>query len=190
MAAAVVCHPHPHFGGTMHNHVVFRIGDACRKAGISAVRFNFRGVGRSTGKSTASEAEDDDVRTALDWLAGQQPGVPLWATGFSFGAEAASRVGAADPRVTALLCAGPPREGRDFGFLATTTKPKAIVAGEHDEFCPDLADWASELPEPLRWWVVPGADHLFSAHRPELERALAEAVAYLTDFPLDRGMLS
>ncbi|MBM3271044.1 MAG: alpha/beta hydrolase [Candidatus Sericytochromatia bacterium] len=179
--AAVVCHPHPRHGGTMHNHVVFRIADACRRAGISALRFNFRGVGRSTGVSTASEAEDEDVLAALAALAAEEPGVPLWCTGFSFGSVAACRVGAGDPRVEALLAVGPPIGGWNMDFLAHASKPKAFIAGDQDEFCPDLADWAHLLPEPRRWWVVPGADHLFTLHRTALEATLDRAVAYLLD---------
>ncbi len=178
-AAAVVCHPHPHHGGNMHNHVVFRIADALRKAGISALRFNFRGVGKSTGTSEASEAETEDVRAALDFLAAREPGTPLWATGFSFGSWAATRVGSTDARVVALLAVGPPYAGWDLDFLADVKKPKGFIAGEQDRFAPDLASWANRFSAPCRWWVVPRADHLFTRHRLELEAALAEAVAYL-----------
>lgn len=180
-AAAVVCHPHPHHGGTMHSHVVFRIADACRKAGVSALRFNFRGVGKSTGISTASEAEDEDVRAALAYLAESEPGVPLWATGFSFGSVASARVGAADPRVVALLAVGPPYARWKLDFLLSVRKPKAFIAGEQDEFAPDLAEWANRLPPPTRAWVVAGADHLFTLKRRELEAALEQAVAYLLE---------
>lgn len=180
-AAAVVCHPHPHHGGTMHNHVVFRIADACRKAGISALRFNFRGIGKSTGVSTASEAELEDVRAALDFLAAREPGVPLWACGFSFGSVAATRAGATDPRVNALLAVGPPFADWDLDYLATVEKPKAFIAGEQDTFAPDLANWASRLSAPCRWWLVREADHLFTQQRRELEAALAQAVAYLLE---------
>lgn len=165
----------------MHSHVVFRIADACRKAGVSALRFNFRGVGRSTGVSAASEAEDEDVRAALDFLASRESGVPLWAAGFSFGSVAATHVGAADPRVEALLAVGPPFAGWNLDFLQTVEKPKAFIAGDQDSYAPDLAQWAMRLSPPSRWWTVPEADHLFTLQRLELEAALAQAVAYLLE---------
>src|SRR5882672_7941288 len=88
-AAAIVCHPHPLHGGTMHNHVTYRLAQAWRDAGVACVRFNFRGVGRSSGKHDEGRGEVDDAKAALDWLAEQTPGVPLYASGFSFGSRAA-----------------------------------------------------------------------------------------------------
>ena len=99
--AAVVCHPHPQFGGTMHNKVVFRLAAALVEHGIPALRFNFRGVGRSTGSYDEGRGEADDVRAALAALAARYPGVPLLLAGFSFGAWVGLPVGCADPRVTA-----------------------------------------------------------------------------------------
>src|SRR5258706_104046 len=92
-AAAVVCHPHPLHGGTMHNHVTYRLAQAWRDAGVACVRFNFRGVGRSTGAHDEGRGEVDDAAAALDWLAQQTPGVPLYASGFSFGSRAALALG-------------------------------------------------------------------------------------------------
>src|SRR5688572_6016313 len=86
-AAAAVCHPHPLHGGTMHNHVAYRIADAFRQAGVSTVRFNFRGVGRSTGTYDEGRGEVDDARAALDFLQREHPGIPLYLGGFSFGSR-------------------------------------------------------------------------------------------------------
>src|SRR5690242_2557571 len=92
-AAAVVCHPHPQQGGTMHAHVPYRIARALRDAGAITLRFNFRGVGRSTGSYADGQGELEDVRAALDFLQARSPGLPLWVAGFSFGAWVGLREG-------------------------------------------------------------------------------------------------
>src|SRR3954468_10766125 len=126
-AAAVICHPHPQFGGTMNNNVVFRIAKAFVDAGGTALRFNFRGVGRSTGRYAEGVGEEEDARAALDFLEQRYPGVPLWMAGFSFGARVGLTVGARDPRVQKLLGVGLALKLFDFDFLTTSTKPKAFV---------------------------------------------------------------
>src|SRR5438132_10175299 len=98
-AAAIVCHPHPLHGGTMHNHVTYRLAQAWRDAQVACLRFNFRGVGRSTGNHDEGKGEVDDAKAALDWLAAETPGVPLYASGFSFGSRAALTLGLRDARV-------------------------------------------------------------------------------------------
>jgi alpha/beta superfamily hydrolase len=98
-AAVVVCHPHPVHGGTMNNNVVYRVAKALTDAGASVLRFNFRGVGRSTGAYDNGVGEEDDARAALDFLAERAPGIPLWMAGFSFGARVGLTVGDADARV-------------------------------------------------------------------------------------------
>lgn len=181
-AAAVVCHPHPLHGGTMHNHVTFRVADAMRQAGMTVLRFNFRGVGRSAGKHGGGTAEREDVRAGLDWLTSKHPGLPLWVGGFSFGSVVGLTEGDADPRVTGLLGVGVPLvRGWDTGPLVGSRKPRALLCGGEDEFAPDVASWFASVPPPVRTWLIPGADHLFNRERKALDGALSEAVAWLRD---------
>jgi alpha/beta superfamily hydrolase len=135
-AAAVVCHPHPAYGGTMENRVVFRTAKAATEAGLIALRFNFRGAGASTGSFDKGVGEKDDVRAALDWLENRYPGLPLSLAGFSFGAWVGLQVGCEDPRITALVGLGLPLSHYDFDFLFGNPKPALFIVGTHDEFCP------------------------------------------------------
>lgn len=104
--AAVVCHPDPRFGGTMHNHATYRLAKAVQARGGAALRFNFRGVGLSAGRWDEGRGETDDARAALAWLARERPALPLLACGFSFGSWTAAAAGGPDPRVEGLLLAG------------------------------------------------------------------------------------
>ncbi len=172
--AAVVCHPHPQFGGTMHNKVVFRLAAALVEHHIPALRFNFRGVGRSTGAYAEGRGEAEDVRAALDALAARYPGAPLLLAGFSFGAWVGLPVGCADPRVTHLIAAGAPVSLLHADDLAGCVKPKLIVQGALDQYGPRAAleQWFVRLPEPKRLTIVPGADHFFTQQQNELAAAL------------------
>ena len=181
VAAVVVCHPHPKGGGTMNNNVVYRVAAALSAAGAAVLRFNFRGVGRSTGTYDHGVGEEDDARDALDFLVGRYPGVPLWMAGFSFGARVGLTVGAADPRVQKLLGVGLALKMFDYGFLAASTKPKAIIQAAEDEFGgrDPITAAVTGMAEPRRLWVVDGATHLFPGHLDELQAAAKDAVAYL-----------
>jgi alpha/beta superfamily hydrolase len=172
--AAVVCHPHPLYGGTMHNKVVFRIAQALGDLGMPVLRFNFRGVGRSTGHYAEGDGEADDVVAALDALAARFPGLPLCLAGFSFGAWVGLPVGCGDARVRQLLGAGVPVSLFSATAVATCAPPKLIVQGAADQFGPlaALATWYARLPEPKSLTVVPGADHFFTEHQAELRNAI------------------
>jgi alpha/beta superfamily hydrolase len=180
-AAAVVCHPHPLHGGTMNNNVVYRVAKALGDAGAAVLRFNFRGVGASTGRYADGVGEEDDARDALAFLAARHPGVPLWMAGFSFGARVGLTVGARDPQVAKLLGVGLATNMLDFAFLETCAKPKAFIQAAEDELGPRTAiePLVARLPEPKRLWLVAGATHLFPGHLDPLEKAAQEAVAYL-----------
>jgi alpha/beta superfamily hydrolase len=182
-AAVVVAHPHPKGGGTMDNNVVYRLARALTDAGACVLRFNFRGVGRSTGVYDHGVGEEDDARAALDFLAGRQPGVPLWMAGFSFGARVALTVGAADPRVDKLLGVGLALKMFDYGFLGTSAKPKAIIQGADDEYGGRDAITAAvaTMAEPKRLWVVDAATHLFPGRLDQFKSAADQAAAYLRD---------
>jgi len=172
--AAVVCHPHPQFGGTMHNKVVFRIAQALGDLGIPALRFNFRGVGRSTGSYDEGRGEADDVRAALDEVARRYAGLPLCLAGFSFGAWVGLPVGCADGRVRQLIGVGVPVSLLETGSLADCAKPKLVVQGEFDQYGPlsQLRQWYERIPEQKALRIVPGADHFFTNYQSELYDAI------------------
>jgi uncharacterized protein len=172
--AAVVCHPLPTGGGTMHNKVVFRVAQALGELGMPVLRFNFRGVGRSTGTFDQGRGEVEDVRAALDELARRYPGVALCLAGFSFGAKVGLPVGCADPRVRQLVGVGVPVSALKIDALAGCDKPKLIVQGAHDEYGPPAAleAWFAGLPEPKALAVVPEADHFFTHQQAQLLDAI------------------
>jgi alpha/beta superfamily hydrolase len=181
VAAAVVCHPHPLGGGTMNNNVVYRLTRALVDAGVAVLRFNFRGVGTSTGRHDGGAGEEDDARAALETLAHHHPGLPLWMAGFSFGARVGLTVGAHEPRVEKLLGIGLALNMFDYSFLAATAKPKAIIQAANDEYGgrgPVETAFATFSP-PKRLAIVDGATHLFPQHLPELEAAAGEAARWL-----------
>jgi uncharacterized protein len=172
--AAVVCHALPTAGGTMHFKAVFRIAQALGQIGMPVLRFNFRGVGRSTGTFDEGRGEADDVRAALDELARRYPELPLCVAGFSFGAKVGLPVGCADARVQQVIGAGVPVELLDVDTLAGCAKPKLIVQGERDQYGPPprLRDWYARLSEPKALVVVPAADHFFTDQLSQLADAL------------------
>lgn len=172
--AAVVCHPLPTGGGTMHTKVVFRIAQALGELGMPVLRFNFRGVGRSTGTFDGGRGEADDARAALDDLARRYPSVPLCLAGFSFGSKVGLPVGCADDRVRQLIGVGVPVTALSISHLAGCDKPKLIVQGARDEHgpLPDLEAWFARLPQPKALTVVPDADHFFTHHQQQLLDAI------------------
>ncbi len=161
----------------MHTKAVYRAAQALNEAGLVALRFNFRGVGASTGSYDEGIGEQDDVRAALDWLEKGYPSLPLVVGGFSFGSKVGLSVGADDPRVVALLGLGLPvdrDEGYDFGFLADVQKPALVVQGENDEFGSGarVAEVVAELGAHVTLVRVPGADHYFADRLDELRDAV------------------
>lgn len=174
--AAVICHPHPQHGGTMHNKVVYRTAKAFEGLGWSVLRFNFRGAGRSEGSFDDGIGEAEDVAAALDWLAGEHPGVPLVVGGFSFGSAVGLPVAATDPRVTHLVGIGTPTGRFDFDALADVPKPKLFVQGGRDEHGPvaDLRQGLGRVADPWRLVVIEEADHFLTGRLYELQRALVD----------------
>jgi alpha/beta superfamily hydrolase len=175
--AAVLCHPHPLFGGTMHTKAVYRAGQALNEAGLAVLRFNFRGVGASTGSHGGGVGEREDARAALDWLEQRFPQAPCVAGGFSFGSMVALSVGASDPRVVALLGLGLPverDEAYDFSFLRDVTRPVLVVQGENDEFGSGetIAGHLAPLGDHITLVRVPGADHYFAERIDEMKDAV------------------
>jgi uncharacterized protein len=176
--AALVCHPHPLFGGALHNKVVFHAMKALNSFGFPVLRFNFRGTGLSQGEHDHGRGEVDDVRAALDWLTGEFH-LPLIFAGFSFGAAVGLRPACEDGRVKAAIGIGIPiapmdDHRYDFAFLETCTKPKLFVSGGRDQFGPgaQLQQFIASLPEPKRLVVIEGADHFFEGRLRELREAI------------------
>ena len=175
---ALVLHPHPLGGGTMHNKVVFRAAAALNEAGLTVLRINFRGVGQSTGEHDEGRGELDDVRAGLDYLSQHYPGLRITVCGFSFGSWVGLQIGVNDPRVAYLIGIGTPLQKYDFSFLASCRKPLLLVHGEHDEFgdVEQLRAFVAEIEPstPVRLVVIPGAGHFFDDQLESLKLAVSE----------------
>ena len=182
--AALVCHPHPMFGGTMHNKVVFAAMKALNRFGFPALRFNFRGAGLSEGEHDEGRGEIEDVRAGLDWL-GAEFHLPIIFAGFSFGAYAGLRACCPDPRVVALISLGTPVQAEDraykFDFLADCRKPKLFVSGGKDQFGPveQLRLLVETAAEPKQLVLVEGADHFFEGKLDQVRGAIEKWVGAL-----------
>jgi len=181
--AALVCHPHPLFGGTLHNKVVFHAMKALNSFRFPVLRFNFRGTGLSQGQHDRGGGEVEDVRTALDWLDSEFHR-PLIFTGFSFGAAVGLRAACADHRVRAAIGLGVPvvpvaadaEEPRvyNYEFLQECMKPKLFVSGARDQFGPraKLEALVASVPEPRKLVLIDGGDHFFEGRLRELRETM------------------
>jgi uncharacterized protein len=180
--AAVVCHPHPQYGGTLHNKVVFHAMKALNGFGFPVLRFNFRGAGLSEGEHANGIGEVEDVRAALDWLK-REFTLPVIFAGFSFGAAVGLRAACADDRVRALIALGLPAvsvadrtEDRvyDFEFLRECAKPKLFVSGSRDQFGPPgkLEALVNTFADPKKLVRIEAGDHFFAGRLRELREAI------------------
>ena len=181
--AGLVCHPHPLFGGTLHNKVVFHAMKALNSFGFPVLRFNFRGTGLSEGEHASGIGEVDDVRTALEWLEREFP-LPVVFAGFSFGAAVGSRAAHDDDRVQALISLGlpvvavPEEQGEartyNFDFLRTCTRPKLFLSGSRDQFAPSgtLEALVSTFAEPKKLVRIEAGDHFFEGRLREMRLAM------------------
>lgn len=182
--AAVVCHPHPAHGGTMHNKVVYRIARGLMEAGLHTLRFNYRGVGLSEGAYDEGHGEQDDIVAAIDWLAERHPGAPLLVAGFSFGARFGLGVGLRHPAVSRLVGVGLAVRLLEGEALIGGSKPVLFVHGDRDEFGPwqDVEALMAGWNAPTELRVFPECGHFFDAKLAELQavvrtRALADGLA-------------
>jgi alpha/beta superfamily hydrolase len=175
---ALVLHPHPLGGGTMHNKVVFRAASALNESGLITLRINFRGVGQSTGRHDEGRGEAEDVRVALDYLSEKYPEQPITLCGFSFGARVGLEVGIGDDRIRYLISIGAPVAKYDFSFLSACRKPILFVHGGLDEFGSpeELEKIIARMPADLnvKLVVIPDADHFFDGHLDELKQAIVD----------------
>jgi alpha/beta superfamily hydrolase len=183
--AAVVCHPHPLYGGTLHNKVVFHAMKALNSFGMPVLRFNFRGAGLSHGEHDKGLGEIEDVRTAIDWL-DHEFHLPIIFAGFSFGAAVGLRAACPDPRVEAIISLGTPvspidDRSYDYEFLKACTKPKLFVSGSRDQFASKgrIEALVAQLPEPKKLVIIEAADHFFEGRLREMREAIVEWVPTL-----------
>ena len=176
---ALVLHPHPLGGGTMHNKVVFRAAAGLNEAGLITLRINFRGVGQSSGRHDEGRGELEDVRAGLLYLEEMFPQEMLTLCGFSFGARVGLEVGISDQRVTNLISIGTPVDKYDFEFLEACRKPILFVHGDRDEFgslprLQGLVDQIKQHNESVELRVIKDSGHFFEGHLDELKQAIAD----------------
>ena len=173
-AGVVICHPHPLYGGDMENPVVVRVQEVCAGLGLATLRFNFRGVGASSGVHAGGVGEQDDASAALDTLTKAIRGGVLAIAGYSFGARIAAQVGGRDGRIGGMALIAPPLAMYDFELLEDKHVPTLVVVGTQDQYCPhdDFARFTAARP-----WVtattVEGADHFFFGKLFPLSKAVA-----------------
>ena len=183
--AALVCHPHPLYGGTLHNKVVFHTMKALNHFGFPVLRFNFRGTGLSVGEHASGIGEVDDVRAALAWLETEFT-LPVIFAGFSFGAAVGLRAAYDDARVSALIALGLPaipvaNRVYDFEFLRACAKPKLFVSGSRDQFGPPgkLEALVNTFADPKKLVRIEAGDHFFEGRLREVRETIQQ---WLKDF--------
>ncbi len=181
-AVAVVCHPHPLGGGTLHNKVVFRAARGLENANVATLRFNFRGAGASAGRHEEGEGEQDDVSAAIKWLQRMHPDNKLFVGGFSFGSCVASRVACELPEVFAVFLIGVPIDKYDFGYLRYCEKPMLILHGTQDEYG-EVAKLEKLVPtiRNAESVVITGADHFFTKQLDAVEETMRSWAAELLE---------
>lgn len=177
--SALVCHPHPLYGGTMHNKVVYHAMKTLHGFGFPVLRFNFRGAGASDGEHDQGLGEIDDVKAALVWL-DKEFHLPVVFCGFSFGAATGMRAACADENVSELISLGTPVavEGRAYAYnyLSGCRKPKLFISGSLDQFGPpqSLAKVVELAADPREMAVVEGGDHFFEGHLSQMQAAIRD----------------
>jgi alpha/beta superfamily hydrolase len=178
--SAVVCHPHPLYGGTMHNKVVYRLARGLRRSGIAVLRFNFRGVGGSTGEHGHLEGEIEDARAALGWLRQRYPALPYALAGFSFGSRVITRLGCESGGASFLMAAGFPTSWGSPDYLESCAAPKIFIQSTHDQFGPraELEPMYERFPAPKELHWIEAADHFFAGGLGELEERVKESAEH------------
>ncbi len=173
--AALVCHPHPQFGGTMHNKVVYRLARGLRRSGAVVLRFNYRGVNMSEGEYDHGIGEVEDARAALSWLLSRYPNLPYTLAGFSFGSRIVLRLCADLPKVSRVVAVGFPTVYKDTSYLDRCTAPRIFIQSTNDEHgpLPDLKALVDKLPEPKRLITVEAKDHFFADALDRFEEVIA-----------------
>jgi len=177
--AVVLCHPHPQYGGTMRNKVVYWMGRAFEDIGCSVLRFNFRGVEQSEGEWGEGIGEAGDACAALDWLFAQHPESQLWLAGFSFGCYAGLQAAREDTRVNRMFAVAPAVNLWSFDFMQGETRPVTVVSGSADEIVPFERVRASVQGKAnICFHAIEGAGHFFPEH---MEQMTAALMSHVTD---------
>ena len=176
---AVVCHPHPLYGGTLHNKVAHRVASTLHTRGAAVLRFNFRGVGKSEGTHDRGRGELDDGLVVLETLRRRYPAAHVWVAGFSFGSWVASRMAAAESAVERLIMIAPPVHTQTFEEMRDSPVPKLVVQGTADEICKpeNLARVFPTWADPKRLVEVPGGSHFFDRQLADLGSAIEQGLA-------------
>jgi hypothetical protein len=185
IGVALVCHPHPQHGGTMHNKVVFRVAKGLRRSGHVVMRFNYRGVNLSEGEYAHGEGELADARIALDVLTSRYPGLPLTLAGFSFGSRIVLRMGCAPDGIAAdlnqpgarrVIAVGFPTVYKDRSFLDGCTVPRIFIQSTRDQYGPvdELRPLVEALPEPKQLIWIDAEDHFFAGALEQLEETVIQ----------------
>ena len=183
-AIALLAHPLPTGGGTMHTKALFHAAKALARIQVPVLRFNFRGVGRSAGSFADGRGEQDDFRSALDFMASRYPGITrIWCGGMSFGSWVAMSVGCEDSRVAALIGIACPVTKYDYSAVETAGKPVFLIHGERDELIPhkEIRKFYARLPEPKELVIIDAADHLFDGKASEVGDAIEDLLQDFND---------
>ena len=174
---AMLLHPHPQYGGTMNNEVVFNLYQNFARRGFSSLRFNFRGVGRSQGQFDNGQGELSDAASALDWMQSRNPNTnTCWIAGFSFGAWVAMQLMMRRPEISGFISIAPPASQHDFSFLAPCPASGMIIHGDKDEVVPQSS--VNKLAQKLQkqknikidYRIIEGSDHFFLDHLEPLNK--------------------
>ena len=173
--AALVCHPHPQHGGTMHTKAVYRTARGLRRAGCVVLRFNYRGVNLSEGVYDNSVGELEDARAALSFLLSRYPTLPVTIAGFSFGSRITLKLGCELGYPRRLIAVGFPTVYKDRSYLEGCAVPRYFVQSTNDEFGPitELEPMVNALPQPRELILIPASDHYFAGGLQQLEDAIA-----------------
>ena len=175
-AIAVFCHPHPLHGGNMHNKVVYHATKGLTEAKIAVLRFNFRGVGQSTGSHDGKEGERNDARQALEWLRDRYPDHPTILGGFSFGSMVACSLARKDPSIAGIIGIGLPLSLYDFSYLDTMSIPILIVQGENDQFASqsEINNFTEAPFSHLSVRIIPDVGHFLTDRYDQLKHEITE----------------
>lgn len=177
--AIVVCHPHPQYGGSMHDTVVDTIADVARRHSFATLKFNFRGVGESTGRFDNGLGEVDDLLVALAWLRHRVGALPIWLAGYSFGSNVVWRAIERAGELTGIVLVAPPVAMMDFSARPPSIARVTLIAGDEDDYvdAADLRRWAAAATSSATIEIIPGANHFFSGAYAELATAANRAFA-------------
>ncbi|MDX8397363.1 MAG: alpha/beta fold hydrolase [Mariprofundaceae bacterium] len=178
LPAVVICHPHPVYGGTMRNKVVYWMGRVFEDLGYSVLRFNFRGVEQSAGVWSEAVGEIDDVSAAVDYMQAKNPGSALWLAGFSFGSYAGLKAVRQDGRIERMFAVAPAVSLWSFDFMQGDLRPLTVISGMDDEIVPfeQVEHWVKSMPKHVKFHAIEGAGHFFPQHMQHMQQCLLDDI--------------